>query len=53
MNHSTDQLNAAIRSVKTLRRHAQQAGKARRHRYERRKVRGCIRLGHWDDDEML
>ena len=53
MSVSIEQLDSVIRSVKGLRRHTHYAGKAKRHRYERRKIRGCIRLGSWEDEDAF
>ena len=51
MTNSIDILNEAIRNAKTLRRYAEQSTKAKKHRYERRKVRSLIRLGDWSEDD--
>jgi hypothetical protein len=51
MTHSLELLNAALRNAKSLRRYADQVTKAKKHRYERRKVRSFIRLGEWSEDD--
>ena len=51
MTNSIDILDEAIRNTKILRRYADQANKAKKHRYERRKVRSFIRLGDWNEDD--
>jgi hypothetical protein len=51
MPNSADILNQPIRNGKSLRRFAEQFSKARKHRYERRKVRSFIRLGDWNEDD--
>lgn len=50
MINTSDILDEAIRFGKALRRYAGHPNKARKHRYERRKVRGFIRLGDWSED---
>ena len=50
MTNNIEQLNELIRNAKMLRRFADYASKARKHRYERRKIRSVIRLGEWNDD---
>lgn len=51
MTNSIELLNNATRNTKTLRRYADQATKAKKHRYERRKIRSFIRLGDWTEEE--
>jgi hypothetical protein len=51
MLNSIEALHGVIRDTKALRRYASHPDKARKHRYERRKVRGFIRLGDWHEDE--
>jgi hypothetical protein len=51
MTNSTELINEVILNAKALRRYASHPNKAKKHRYERRKVRGCIRLGEWNDDD--
>jgi hypothetical protein len=50
MIHTPDYVRDIIRNIKLLRGHMVQPSKARAHRYERRKVRGLIRLGDWSED---
>jgi hypothetical protein len=47
MTNSAELVGEAIRNARALRRYAQHPNKARKHRYERRKIRGYIRLGSW------
>ena len=51
MSNIVELLNEAIRNPKILRRYEDQTTKSRKHRYERRKIRGLIHLGEWDEDE--
>lgn len=45
-------MNEVLRNAKTLRRNADHFSKAKKHRYERRKVRSAIRLGDWYSDDI-
>ena len=53
MKNSTETDNEVVRNTRTLGRYADYASKAKRHRYERRKVRGLIGAGQWDDDDLV
>jgi hypothetical protein len=49
MTKSTELLNEVILNAKALRRFGGQSGKAKKHRYERRKVQFFIRQGDWSE----
>jgi hypothetical protein len=51
MTYATEILHEAMTHNKMLRRFAGPTTKAKKHRYERRKVRGYIRLGDWNEDD--
>ncbi len=51
MNQSVESLNEVIVNAKSLRRYEDQTTKARKHRYERRKIRSAIRQGEWGADD--
>lgn len=52
MSNTTKHVTEMIRSAKMLRRFANHHNKARRHRYERRKVSSLIRMYESDEDEL-
>ena len=51
MTNMPDILGDAVRFGKALRRYSGHPNKAKKHRYERRKVRGFIRTGEWSQDQ--
>jgi hypothetical protein len=53
MTNSIGRMNESCRNTKTLRRYADHPNKAKKHRYERRKVRSVIRLGDWHSDDIF
>ena len=51
MIKTLEMLTDAIRNPKTtLRKITDQPKKAEKHRYERRKVKECLRLGDWGEE---
>ena len=53
MIHINEMLHETVRIAKTPPRYAAHPNKARKHRYERRKVRSVIRLGEWNEEDLF
>lgn len=53
MTNSTEMIHELIRNGKALHIYGGHANKARKHRYERRKVHSFIRLGDWKEDDFI
>lgn len=51
MTKTLEVMNEAVRNAKHQFRQTQNwPGKPRKHRYERRKIKGLLRVGDWSDD---
>jgi hypothetical protein len=53
MTNTSELIDEAMRTSRSLRRYEGHPTKAKKHRYERRKVRFFIRLGDWNEDDSI
>jgi len=51
MTNPSEFIDETMLSAKALRRYEGHPTKAKKHRYERRKIRSLIRLGDWIENE--